>query len=76
MKEGTTGGTHPDPEVVQDHTEEETASGEAPPVARESIHAPLHAEIVQEDLHATEKGKVLQGAEIEATETSVDFATT
>ena len=74
MREGITGGTNPDQEVVQDHTEEETASGEALLMARESIHVLLHAEKVPEDLRPTEKGTVLQGAEIEAPETSVDFS--
>ena len=88
MTEGkeTTGGTPPDPGVVQDPTKEETASGEVePPVgesthhshhvphAADSHHVPHAAERAQEEdpLVASEEGRVLQEAEIEAIETSM-----
>lgn len=65
------GGTPLDREVAQDHMKEETASGEAELQAGGNTHAHLHAEKVQEDLHAIEKGTILQEAESEVIETSV-----
>ena len=79
MTEGkeTTGGTPPDRGAVQDLTKEETASEEVEPLEEENTHhVLLAAERAQEEdlLVASEKGRVLRGAEIETTETSVDWA--